>query len=65
MNTTDNDVVGSDGKHYLVDVVCGMDIIEEKMCHTSEFRGITYYSCSRACQKYFDNFPERYIWEEL
>lgn len=65
MNVLRDDELRDDGRHYTVDVVCGMDIVAEKMKHTSEFRGSIYYFCSRTCQKHFDNFPERYIWEEL
>ena len=49
------------GKHLNIDVVCGMDVIEEKTKHQSMYLGATYYFCSNACQKHFDNFPERYV----
>lgn len=54
-----------EGKHATNDVVCGMDIIEEKCRHWSDFRGIVYYFCSKSCKKHFDDFPERYVWEEV
>ena len=53
-----------DGKHYTMDVVCGMDIIAEKMKHITEYHDTTYYFCSRTCQKHFEDFPERYVWED-
>lgn len=52
-------------KHLNVDVVCGMDLIEEKCKHKSDFRGVTYYFCSHECQKHFDDYPERYVWDEV
>lgn len=60
----DDTVFDTTGKHANVDVVCGMDIIEEKCKHRSEYRGSTYYFCSSPCQKHFDDYPERYVWDE-
>lgn len=54
-----------EGKHLNVDVVCGMDIIEEKCKQRSEFRGETYFFCTIGCKKHFDDYPERYVWDEV
>lgn len=60
------DDIGSDvaGKHINVDVVCGMDIIEERSKHQYEFRGTMYYFCSQPCLKHFSDYPERYVWDK-
>jgi len=52
------------GNRVNIDVVCGMDVIEEKSRHNCAYLGITYYFCSSACQKHFDNFPQRYVWDK-
>lgn len=64
MKSFHDEPLASDGKHYAFDVVCGMDIITEKVKHQSEFRGNSYHFCSHACQKHFDDYPERYVWDE-
>jgi YHS domain-containing protein len=43
------------------DPVCGMDVETASAKHTSEYRGTTYYFCSRMCLKEFEDDPQRYL----
>jgi P-type Cu+ transporter len=43
------------------DVVCGMEIPEDKAAATSEYGGKTYYFCSEHCKREFDKEPEKYL----
>jgi len=43
------------------DLVCGMDVNEREAAGTSTYRDKTYYFCSAACKKKFDEHPEVYI----
>ncbi len=43
------------------DVVCGMQIDPETAAGKSEYKGQTYYFCSKGCQAQFDKEPEKYI----
>jgi Cu+-exporting ATPase len=43
------------------DVICGMDVDENKAAGVSEFRGKKYYFCSTVCKQKFDETPEAYI----
>ena len=43
------------------DLVCGMEIPEDKAAATSEYGDKTYYFCSEYCQKEFDLNPEKYL----
>ncbi len=42
------------------DPVCGMDVEESKAEAQSNYKGLTYYFCSKACQKEFEKNPEKY-----
>jgi len=42
------------------DPVCGMDVDERKASATSEYRGRTYYFCSKGCKTAFDKDPEKF-----
>lgn len=42
------------------DVVCGMQVDERTAVGTSEYRGGTYYFCSKMCKERFDREPEKY-----
>jgi Cu+-exporting ATPase len=42
------------------DVVCGMQVDPESATETSEYKGRTYYFCSRECKEKFDANPEQY-----
>jgi YHS domain-containing protein len=44
-----------------IDPVCGMDVDTETAQNTSEYKGATYYFCSRGCKLDFDDDPERYV----
>ena len=39
------------------DVVCGMMIEPSKAAGTSDYKGATYYFCSRQCKQAFQNDP--------
>ncbi len=43
------------------DVVCGMNIRKEESAGSSVYKGETYYFCSKACQRKFDENPEKYL----
>ncbi|HID85863.1 MAG TPA: YHS domain-containing protein [Anaerolineae bacterium] len=43
------------------DPVCGMMVDEEKAAATSEYKGKTYYFCSKGCKVAFDKDPEKYL----
>lgn len=42
------------------DVVCGMTV-DPKTAEKSEYKGQTYYFCSKGCKSQFDKNPEKYI----
>ena len=44
-----------------LDPVCGMDVDKSQPAATSEYRGTTYYFCSRGCKVAFDKDPEKYL----
>jgi YHS domain-containing protein len=46
------------------DVVCGMDVDEKKVTQKSDYKGKTYYFCSKTCKVAFDKEPEKYVKEE-
>jgi len=43
------------------DPVCHMKLDEHTVKFKSEYEGETYYFCSLACKKKFDENPEKYI----
>ena len=45
------------------DPVCGMDVDERKAPATSQYRGQTYYFCSKGCKAAFDKDPEKFVSE--
>ena len=47
-----------------IDPVCKMEIEESQAAATSEYREKKYYFCAAACQKAFDENPEKYLAEE-
>ena len=42
------------------DPVCGMTVEEDNAAATSEYKGTTYYFCSKDCKEEFDSDPESY-----
>jgi P-type Cu+ transporter len=42
------------------DLVCGMEVAEQRAANTREYQGRTYYFCSVACQRRFDADPAHY-----
>lgn len=42
------------------DVVCGMQVEPAKAAGTSEYKGKTYYFCSKTCKTKFDTNPTQY-----
>jgi Cu+-exporting ATPase len=42
------------------DVVCGMEIDEQRAAGKSEYGGHSYYFCSPECQQRFEGEPARY-----
>ena len=42
------------------DVVCGMQVDPSKAAGTSEYNGVTYYFCAKACKTKFDADPGKY-----
>lgn len=45
------------------DPVCGMKVEEGKEAAKSDYKGATYYFCSRGCKVAFDKNPEKYLKE--
>jgi YHS domain-containing protein len=43
------------------DPVCGMMVEEGKEAAKSEYKGTTYYFCSRGCKVAFDKNPEKFL----
>jgi len=43
------------------DLVCGMTINPEQAAGKSEYKGNTYFFCSKACKAAFDKDPEKYV----
>jgi YHS domain-containing protein len=44
-----------------LDVVCHMEVDPKSAVATSEYKGETYYFCSRGCKVAFDKDPEKYL----
>jgi len=42
------------------DVVCGMEVDEQRAARKSEYEGRSYYFCSPGCQQRFESEPARY-----
>jgi YHS domain-containing protein len=42
------------------DVVCGMEVDEQRAARKSEYEGRSYYFCSPGCQQRFEADPGRY-----
>lgn len=42
------------------DPVCGMDVDENKAVATLFYRDETYYFCTIACKRAFENAPDKY-----
>ena len=42
------------------DVVCGMAVDPKTVAGKSEFKGQTYYFCSKGCKAAFDKDPQKY-----
>ena len=47
-----------------IDPVCGMVVEIETARYVSQYKGISYYFCSRGCQRSFEAHPEEYLAEE-
>ena len=45
------------------DPVCGMMVEKDRAAATAEYRGKTYYFCSRGCKVAFEKDPEKYLRE--
>jgi Cu+-exporting ATPase len=43
------------------DVVCGMEVREDRAAATSDYEGRKYYFCSEQCKREFDRNPEKYL----
>ncbi len=44
-----------------LDPVCGMTVSKEKAAGHHEYKGVTYYFCSKGCLERFKNDPEKYL----
>ncbi len=45
------------------DPVCGMMVEEGKQAATSEYKGTTFFFCSKGCKVAFDKSPEKFLKE--
>ncbi len=45
------------------DPICGMQVTERGAAAKSEYKGKTYYFCSRGCKVAFDKDPEKALRE--
>ncbi len=45
----------------VTDPVCGMSFKIEKAVAMSEYGGKSYYFCTEACKRQFDEDPARYV----
>jgi Cu+-exporting ATPase len=43
------------------DPVCNMNVDEQKAAAMSEYKGVTYYFCSKMCKEKFDKEPEKFV----
>lgn len=43
------------------DPVCGMTVEEGKEAAKSDYKGKTYFFCSRGCKVAFDKDPEKFL----
>ncbi len=43
------------------DPVCGMEVEEGKEAAKTEYKGTSYFFCSRGCKVAFDKDPEKYL----
>lgn len=43
------------------DVVCGMEVDPASAAGSSEYKGKTYYFCSKSCKGRFDANPGQYV----
>jgi len=48
------------GESMEKDVVCGMQVDPAKSAGTSQYKGKTYYFCSKGCKAKFDANPAQY-----
>lgn len=46
------------------DLVCGMEVEEEKAAAKTEYQGKTYHFCAEACKQKFDATPEEFVKKE-
>jgi len=44
-----------------IDPVCGMEVESETATRTTEYKGTTYYFCSKGCLLDFQDDPEKYL----
>lgn len=43
------------------DPVCGMDVDPKTAAAKSDYKGQTYYFCSKGCKATFDKNPEKFV----
>jgi Cu+-exporting ATPase len=43
------------------DVVCGMQVNAQTAAGSSEYKGQTYFFCSKGCKAKFDANPQQYV----
>jgi Cu+-exporting ATPase len=46
------------------DIVCGMTVDPKTAAATSEYKGQTYYFCSKGCKAQFAKHPDKYVGSE-
>ncbi len=49
------------GTMKVTDPVCGMRFEQKKAVTSVEYQGRTYYFCTEACRRQFEEDPDRYL----
>jgi len=52
---------GDNQPTFSLDPVCGMKVDESKAAAKTEYAGVTYYFCSKECQRNFELSPAQWI----
>lgn len=54
-------IKGTEVEMLAKDPVCGMSVDERRAVYKTEYKGKTYFFCSRGCKETFEKNPEKYV----